>query len=1094
MREGKLWHMTCAVAAILWFIVSSHNGIHAQNNIQQDEWIEVIEKRTASSKLFTNGKGDFQLTQCAGNLHFINEQGVWEDIQREVSSIDSMGQAFGISRSELPIIINSASGASHMTFSKSGERMVMSDTKLEIWDMHGQVIKEFNSSGGDTEVTRNGVRLNNFFQAIDRVQWMDYWYLQTDFVIQQRPDLPEGTSALVFKDKVTLPAGWQIRKVQGEDTEFGWRGSLQVVDTEGNQMAELSVPIYYDASRKEERGEHERHAMLGSYRLIEIDGGYELCLVVDANWLRCPELIYPITIDPTINNTYASIQGLQDYMSQFNSNCQANLNLTLPAGGAVSVTNSSIQYSIRAKGLIATYGWDEYYAAGAEQRSRVGCGSNWTGVQYGYGESYYPQNIAYNISNSNIANGCYSGGTVLTYKWQAYQTFFPTYWGPYITTLSGCQTTYHELLANTWKVTVTYSTADITATASPQNLSICSGQPAVIQLSGNPSNVSFSWTASNIGTSGAQNGNGSVINQVLLTSTNGTATYTITPSANGCQGTPITVTVNVSAAVQSTVNAQMCPGSTYMFNGNTYTQPGTYQVTLVASNGCDSLVTLNLTTANAIVTHLNEAICQGSSYTIGNQSFSQPGSYSVSLQSSSGCDSIVNLELSILQNYQSSFDAWICPGESFSFGGTQYSSTGQHTHVFVAQNGCDSTVTLNLYLFPQANTNIPVEICSGSSYTFHGTTYNSAGSYPVILQNQYGCDSIVTLQLTLAPVITSTTHHQMCDGESYEFNQTIYTSPGTYQSAFQTDQGCDSIAMLQLTVHPRYDIFINDGFCPFDSYVFHGNTYSEPGVYDIHLVSSKGCDSIVHLNLSIHPLPLVDIGDEYNLCYGQNIQLQNSGTQGSCLWSTGSTDNRISVSSSGVYWLKVTSPAGCEDIDSCYVTVRPLPHTPDSLEHELCTGEMLVLNAANPGDTYAWNYSGSTSQEVTVSSPGSYSVRVTNAYGCSREFTFQVRKNCESAIYVPNAFSPNNDGINDYFLVKGENIVRFEMRIYNRWGEEVFFSDDVQLRWNGSVKGGEYYAPDGLYQWIIKLKFANDGTDQQRSEWKQLRGVVHLLR
>src|SRR5690606_28132196 len=147
------------------------------------------------------------------------------------------------------------------------------------------------------------------------------------------------------------------------------------------------------------------------------------------------------------------------------------------------------------------------------------------------------------------------------------------------------------------------------------NLSICSGQPAVIQLSGNPSNVSFSWTASNNGTSGAQNGNGSVINQVLSTSTNGTATYTITPSANGCQGTPITVTVNVSAAVQSTVKAQMCPGSTYMFNGNTYTQPGTYQVTLVASNGCDSLVTLNLTTANAIVTQLNEAICQGSSYT-----------------------------------------------------------------------------------------------------------------------------------------------------------------------------------------------------------------------------------------------------------------------------------------------------------------------------------------------------------------------------------------------------------------------------------------------------------------------------------------------
>src|SRR5690606_28252310 len=141
----------------------------------------------------------------------------------------------------------------------------------------------------------------------------------------------------------------------------------------------------------------EKHASLGQYSINKLDNGYELGLVIDADWLRNPALVYPVTIDPTISNSYASTQGVQDYMNQYNANCQANLQVTLPTGNPLSVTNSSIQYSIRAKGLIATYGWDEYYAAGEEQRSRVGCGSNWTGTQFGYGGSYYAENIPYNI-------------------------------------------------------------------------------------------------------------------------------------------------------------------------------------------------------------------------------------------------------------------------------------------------------------------------------------------------------------------------------------------------------------------------------------------------------------------------------------------------------------------------------------------------------------------------------------------------------------------------------------------------------------------------------------------------------------------------
>lgn len=321
----------------------------------------------------------------------------------------------------------------------------------------------------------------------------------------------------------------------------------------------------------------------------------------------------------------------------------------------------------------------------------------------------------------------------------------------------------------------------------------------------------------------------------------------------------------------------------------------------------------------------------------------------------------------------------------------------------------------------------------------------------------------------------------------------MYTTTGNYQAALQTLQGCDSIANLQLTVHPRFNIYLNEGFCPYETYEYMGNTYTDPRTYQINLLSSKGCDSIVHLNLSIHPEPHVEIGDEYDLCLGQNIQLQNSGTVGNYLWSTGSTESKLTVSTNGIYWLKVTSAAGCEAIDSCKVIVRPLPQSPDSLIHELCAGEIITLNAGNPGATFIWNHTNQRSQMVTVSSPSTYSVNVTNSFGCTRRSTFHVRENCESAIYVPTAFTPDNDGINDYFKVVGENIVRFEMRVYNRWGEEVFLSENPDLGWNGSVNGGEYFAPDGLYHWTIKYRFS-DEYGNPMSDWKQLRGVVNLLR
>lgn len=1086
------WSLRVALFTIQFFVFNS--ALEAQSLVNNDLF-ELTERRTKNSKTFVDSKGQYHLKQTNGAFHYLNSYGKWTDIQRSISSDIRQENLFGLFDSDLPISVNGITGRTEMTMNGQSEQLVFGESGIiEFIDKNFAEVQSINKQVV-TEITQedNSLLLKDFYTGIDRIQYIDYGVVQTDFKINERPVLPSNTKYLVFKDFYELPSAWRIEYAEGQRLANGWQGSLNIVDEEGSVVAQISIPKFYDSYIRKEKKEKGRHGELGSYVVNRLsDSKYEISILVDADWLLSSELVYPVTIDPTISLNYVAAQGLQDWISQFNANCQASLQIALPAGNAISVTNSSFQYTIRSKGYVGSTGWTDYFAAGMEQRSRIYCGANQTPIQSGYGNSISPQNIPYNISSSNIANGCYPGGTVLTYLWRGYNTYFPDNWGPASANVYGCVTNYQELLANTWVVTVTYTDVAITANANPSVQSICSGQNAIIQLTGTPNNVAYSWTASNNGTSGATNGSGPLINQPLSSSTNGTATYTITPTSNGCQGTPITASVNVVASTTTDVYEQFCSGTTFSFAGNSYSQPGNYQITLQSAAGCDSIVILHLQQVQSLSSTINQQVCNGGSYSIGSNTYTSTGTYTNMLQSSAGCDSLVTLNLTVLPTYGSSFSASICQGSSYSFNGNNYSVAGVYNITLQSATGCDSIVSLSLTVNPVLGSSIQAQICSGNSYPFNGNNYNASGSYSMTLQTANGCDSVVTLHLTVTNVLTSTRNEQICQGNSYTFNNTSYSSSGSFNVMLQTAQGCDSIATLNLTVNPNYQVYINQGVCTGQSYLFHGNTYNSAGAYQAHLITSKGCDSIVNLNLSLHPLPTVDIGSQYDLCYGQSKTLRNTGSIGNYLWSNGSTDSQIDVSSTGTYWLKVTSAAGCTASDTCSVIARSSPIKPDSMYFELCGGEVRYLNAGNAGSNYLWS-DNRTEQVIAVNKGGEYGVLITNQFGCTRYESFLVREFCEPSIFVPSAFTPDNDGLNDYFKVEGENIGSFEMVIYNRWGQPVFESADFNNGWNGAVNGGDYYAQDGLYHWVVRYKTILDITGIQ-SDWKSLKGYVTVVR
>lgn len=1061
--------------------------------------LELNELRTKDTKTFVDANGAYHLSKTAGSFHFINEQNVWEDIQSGIT-FSHDGQQAGIFRTDLPIVCDLYTGEVTHTMVKNADQITTGrEPKLEVWTSdHTIVSTQSATNGSAVSIENNLLRHSGYFEGIDRIQRYEYYEVANDFVIHNRPQgLPEN-GYLVFTEKWAMPSGYHIEKVQGIETEAGWNGRLIIKNGQNEIMARVSAPVFYDAIAHEGRKEGEIHSTSGTFVFSEVSGGFIVSVLVPQNWLMRDELVFPVVIDPTLSNTYAAVQGLQDWQNGFSTNCQASLSVTLPAGGTYTVTNTSTQYTIRSKGTIVVGGFTTYYAAGFEQRSRVGYnGSSWTPTQFGFGDSMNPQNIPYSIFSSSIANGCYPGGTVLPFNWQGYQTYFPDYSGPALAAIAGCTTTYHELMANTWIVTVTYDVFQLNVISNPAVPVICSGSPAGISLTSSPAGASFTYTATAFGASGAVGGTGNSIQNVLSTTADapGFVSYTVTPTLNNCVGTPqdILVTVNPGYTLP-VVNAQICTGESYSFAGNNYTTSGLYTVNLFTSTGCDSIVSLNLNVVNSISSTINESICDGDDYYFNGDFYSQAGTYTAELLTASGCDSIITLNLIVNPVFESAFSASICQGSAYEYDNINYTTSGVYPHYYQTAAGCDSIVTFTLEVTPPTTIVTNATICEGLSYTFEGQTYSIAGTYQADYVDANGCDSLMVLNLAVTSLAPYHFDVDICESQTYTFNGQTLSSTGVYTAQLQTAQGCDSTAVLHLTVHPEYAITQNVSICDGEVHFLGGIPHVSSGVYVYEFQTAFGCDSIITLNLTVNPIPVVDIGDEFDLCEGESVVLSNSVNATNYNWSTGSTSSSITVSSTGVYKLIINGVGNCIGMDSANVIVHPLPGGFIDSQRTLCDGDLLVLDGGNPANEYMWS-TGETTQMITIDRSGNYSVLITSPFGCEKQYAFEVGYFCEPSVYVPNSFTPNNDGINDEFMVYGEFIAELDLKIFDRWGNSIFQTNDVAKPvWTGGVSGGDnYYVPDGFYSWILKYKFYTD-TFGGVSDWKELKGTVTIVR
>ena len=320
-------------------------------------------------------------------------------------------------------------------------------------------------------------------------------------------------------------------------------------------------------------------------------------------------------------------------------------------------------------------------------------------------------NYAGTITQTGVVTGNNYGSTTITY---------------YVSNSNGCY-------AKTTKVILTQNlpyAGTISGTGS-----LCNGN--TITLKPTVSNGVWSSTNNNITTvngSGVVTGIGGGTDSIV---------YKITNSY-GCVSTLYKSITDASTSSLTTAN--ICTGSSYIFNGTSYNASGTYTLHLTNAAGCDSAATLKLTVSNRSTSTTNASICTGSSYTFNGTAYTAAGSYTVHLTNSAGCDSAATLVLTVKSPSSSLSTANICIGGAYTFNGNTYSTAGTYTVHLTNSAGCDSTATLVLTINQPTTDTLNVSTCA--PYTWHDSTYTTSGTYTFDSLNAAGCDSLTILNLS----------------------------------------------------------------------------------------------------------------------------------------------------------------------------------------------------------------------------------------------------------------------------------------------------------------------------------------------------------
>ncbi|MDR4894217.1 MULTISPECIES: gliding motility-associated C-terminal domain-containing protein [unclassified Chryseobacterium] len=399
-------------------------------------------------------------------------------------------------------------------------------------------------------------------------------------------------------------------------------------------------------------------------------------------------------------------------------------------------------------------------------------------------------------------------------------------------------------------------------------------------------------------------------------------------------------------------------------------------------------------------------------------------------------------------------------------------ANGQTYYATQTINGCESNkiaiqVTVNTTPKPTANANqdfcasanptLEKIVVTGTSLTF----YNAAGNViPMTTPLVNGQTYFVTQTLN------------NCESEKLAITVTLSTDNVPAKDITQVQCNTTTANSMVVNLHSYEASIINNP----GNYIFTytdtaGNPISNPSGYvlnvgttliHVRVATPDGCFKVVRLNLTLNPKPIVQLPDTLDFCEGKSVVLDAGSGFKSYEWNTGATTQTITVATPGTYTVKVTNIFGCESTSSTQVSYSVLAHIVSvNITNNTAT---VILSQSGNYEFSLDNFTWQDSNIFTHLQMGEYTVYVRTKSGCT------IGKKNFSIFNIPNAISPNGDGINDTWRIAGlENYPGTEVSLYDRRGAMVYkeIIKNRPFQWDGRYES--HAVSTGNYWYTIKV-------------------------
>ena len=308
-----------------------------------------------------------------------------------------------------------------------------------------------------------------------------------------------------------------------------------------------------------------------------------------------------------------------------------------------------------------------------------------------------------------------------------------------------------------------------------------------------------------------------------------------------------------------------------------------------------------------------------------------------------------------------------------------------------------------------------------------------------------------------------------CGGSLFFNTGLVYNQTDFYIKAVHSSSQCDIVLDTVITLNPTTGILYNSTdsieICENDSFLYSGVYYFPSEIIVDSSFSIDGCDSVSTLYLLSRALPSLDIGNDISFCDGDSTLLSVQYDFYSILWNTADTTKDIYVKNAGTYWVTV-SDSICENKDTIVITSLSNAKIviPDNI---ICGGDEWDIELNNQFQ-YNW-FDGSTMPGIVLMDSGIYWVEITDICKTYTDSFRLTLENCDCKMIIPNAFTPNGDGINDEFYpVIDCDIIEYRLYIYNRWGSLMYQTYKQDDKWDGTFDSKKVTA--GVYFFTIEFK------------------------